>query len=87
MRNSIHIYDNAVDVIVGREIAASVARSGISLPDLATRLGRHPQWLRRRVSGTASITVADVVEIANDLGVTPYTLLEPVLGLDSVAAS
>lgn len=53
---------------VGKAIAAALNEDTEDQKDLAQRIGKHPTWLSRRISGETRISVADLRLIADAQG-------------------
>ena len=59
---------------VAAEIRAEMARQQTSGRTLAARLGRSPNWLSLKTSGTSKLDLDEIELIANALGVTVVDL-------------
>jgi transcriptional regulator with XRE-family HTH domain len=57
------------DEKVAAEIRAALARQRVTQSALADRLGVSQAWVSRRLSGEVPLTIADITQIAADLGV------------------
>ena len=62
----------------GEAIRKCRERQGLSLPDLAARIGRHPQSLRHLELGSRKASVVLINQIANALGVDPGAITKEV---------
>jgi len=60
---------------VATQVRVELARQNLNQSDLARKLGKHQQWVQRRLSGETRITVEDVVAVASALNIPPATLL------------
>lgn len=61
------------------ELRAAAARAGITGAGLARRIARPPLWVQRRLSGTATITLEDLVLLCGGLGVHVLDVVAQVL--------
>lgn len=59
---------------VAAEIRAHLGRYNITGRELARRLDEQQNWVSRRLSGTVTITVNDLLRIARVLDVQPSAL-------------
>lgn len=66
------------DQLVAGEIRAELARQRRSQAELATQLGVSRPWLSRRLSGETPLSVGDIANIADALGVALSDLMAPV---------
>jgi transcriptional regulator with XRE-family HTH domain len=57
------------DEKVAAEIRAALARQRVTQSALADRLGVSQAWVSRRLSGEVPLTIADITQIAAELGV------------------
>jgi transcriptional regulator with XRE-family HTH domain len=57
------------------EIRAEIARKGITRTELADTIDRDRDWIFRRLNGTVGITMQDLQQIADGLGVDVRRLL------------
>jgi transcriptional regulator with XRE-family HTH domain len=57
------------DEKVAAEIRAALARQRVTQSVLADRLGVSQAWVSRRLSGEVPLTIADITQIAAELGV------------------
>lgn len=64
------------DHLVAGEIRAELARQRRSQAELAELLGVSKPWLSRRLSGETPLAVADVVVMAEALGVATSTFTD-----------
>jgi len=55
--------------IVVSEIKAEMARRNVTQYDLATRMGKRPEYISRRLSLSVGLSVKDVEQIGAALGV------------------
>ena len=60
---------------VATNIRIELARQNLNQTALARKLGRHQQWVQRRLSGETKITVQDITSIADALDVSVVDLL------------
>lgn len=60
---------------VGANVRAEMAREGVTQTALANSLGRSQSGLSKRLRGVVPFSVADLVDIAEVLGVDVATLL------------
>lgn len=63
---------------LAQEIRTVVAQGGITVEDLATSMGVHPQWLLRLMTGEVTeLTLLTVVGICRRLRLMPEDIWEP----------
>lgn len=54
---------------VASEVRAELARQRLTQQDLADRIGEGQWWVSRRLTGTVPFAVAELVRVAEALGV------------------
>lgn len=59
-----------------KEISLEMARQGVTHEEIATKLAVHPSWMIRRLRNQTQITVDDLFEIAELLGVKATQFVE-----------
>ena len=66
--------------LVLNEIRAEMARQRVSQRELAGKIGRAQEWVSRRLTGNVSLTLEELVQITDALGIPAARLLadEPV---------
>lgn len=69
----------SVNDLVAAELRAHAARKGVTGRGVADRLDLPPMWVQRRLSGTATVSVEDLVRISEGIGVYPLDVLAQVL--------
>ncbi len=68
---------SSVDPIVATNLRECLKRTGKSAYAVATALGHAPNWLYRVINGQAGILLPTLREVAEELGVTVGSLVDP----------
>ncbi len=71
------MHQSSVDSIVAENIKTALRRSGRSAYSVATAIGHAPNWLYRVVNQDAGILLPTLREVADELGITVGSLVDP----------
>ena len=68
---------SSVDAVVAQNLRETLRASGRSAYAVATALGHAPNWLYRVVNGESGILIPTLREVAEELGVSAGSLIDP----------
>ena len=68
---------SSIDPVVAANLRASLKANGKSAYAVATALGHAPNWLYRVINGESGILLPTLREVAEELGVTLGSLVDP----------
>jgi len=60
---------HSLNDLVISTIKAEMGWQGLNQLQLATRIGKRPEWVQRRLAGTVQMTISDAEAIGTALGV------------------
>ena len=72
-----HMHQSSVDPVVCQNLRNALEQSGRSAYSVATSIGHAPNWLYRVLNGKSGILLPTLREVADELGVTVGSLVDP----------